>query len=100
MFKACKDRGVKFIRAGYDGTHITVTSVVSGWIKVASEQEDYTVRPSWVIPAVTVAAIAVAKMMKLPEQETSLDIGEIGIPAIQKPVHRLTPQCKPANRYR
>lgn len=94
IFNACNkaDSSVKFIRAGYDGTHITVTGVVSGWIKTDSVQENYTVAPSWVVPAATVAAMAVAKMMKYPDQETSLDISEIGIP-ILKHQKRLTDRC-------
>jgi hypothetical protein len=92
LYNECKKAGIPFIRAGYDGTHITVTSVVNGWIKNNSENEEYTVRPSWVVPAVTVAALAVGKMMKYPNQETSLDIAEIGIPVLQR-MKKLTPSC-------
>ena len=93
IYTACKKAGKNFIRAGYDGTHITVTSNVSGWIKTDVENEDYTVRPSWVVPATIVASLAVGKMMKYPNQETSLDISEIGIPAILNRPKRLTPSC-------
>lgn len=93
LYNICKEARVPFIRAGYDGTHITVTSTVSGWIKTNIENEDYTIRPSWVVPAVTVAALAVAKLMKYPNQETCLDISEIGNPALQR-TKRLVPGCK------
>ncbi len=98
IYNACKQFGRHFIRAGYDGTHITVTSNVSGWI-ANTEEENYTVRPSWVVPASIVAAVAVAKMMKYPNQETSLDISEIGIPVLQKR-KRLTDRCNQAGRRR
>jgi molybdopterin/thiamine biosynthesis adenylyltransferase len=109
IYNACKKMGVKYIRAGYDGTHITVAGVVSGWIKTGVEEEAYTVNPSWVVPAVTVAALAVGKMMKYPNQEVSLDISEIGIPVLQRN-KKLTARCveevggrpvttRPASRY-
>jgi len=95
IYNACKQHGVNFIRAGYDGTHITVTSNVNGWIKTDVEEEDYTVRPSWVVPAVTVAALAVGKMMKYFNQEVSLDIADIGIPVLMRK-RRLTTSCVPS----
>ena len=94
VYNACKKSGIRFIRAGYDGTHITVTSNVSGWINVDSAEENYTVRPSWVVPSVTVAAMAVAKMMKWENQEVSLDLSEIGIPVLHKRKPRLTDRCR------
>lgn len=92
IYNACKRAGVNFIRAGYDGTHITVTSVVSGWVRGDEEDNDYTIRPSWVVTAQVVAALTVAKMMKYPNQEVSLDISEIGIPVLQRK-SRLTARC-------
>jgi len=94
IYNECKKYGVRYIRAGYDGTHITVTSAVSGWIKTDVVEETYQTRPSWVVPAVTVAAIAVGKMEKYQTQETSLDISEIGIPVLQRN-KGLTSRCAP-----
>jgi len=92
IYNACKEHGVRFIRAGYDGTRITVTSVVTGWMRTDVEEENYTVNPSWVVPAVTVAALAVGKLEKFFDQEVSLDISEIGIPVLQRN-RRLTARC-------
>jgi tRNA A37 threonylcarbamoyladenosine dehydratase len=92
IYNACKKAGITFIRVGYDGTRIMVTSNVSGWIKTDVEEEAYTTNPSWVVPAVTAAALGVGKLMKYFNQEVSLDISEIGIPALQKQ-KRLTPRC-------
>lgn len=91
LYNACKDSFTKFIRAGYDGTRMTVTSTVSGWIR-QDEEVDYTIQPSWVVPAVTVAAIAVGKMMKWFEQETSVNMSDIGVDVLQKR-SRLTQRC-------
>lgn len=95
IYNECKKRGTNYIRAGYDGTRITVTSSVSGWIKTDVEEENYTVNPSWVVPAVTVAALAVGKMEKFFDQEVSLDISEIGIPVLQRN-RRITARCRQA----
>ncbi len=94
IYNACKKTITKFIRAGYDGTHITITSNVSGWIK-ATEEETYTINPSWVVPTVIVAALAVGKMEKFTSQETSLDISEIGIPVLTRRRKSLTTSCLP-----
>lgn len=91
--EAKKWNNYRYIRAGYDGTHITVTSHVSGWIKKDVEQEQYQVNPSWVVPAATVAALAVAKLMKFDNQEVGLDLSEIGIPVLDKQ-RRVTARCK------
>lgn len=93
IYNACKKHGRNFIRAGYDGTSIMVTSNVSGWIRTDVEEENYTVNPSWVVPAVTVAALAVGKMEKFFNQEVGLDIEEIGIPRVTRQ-RRLTPRCR------
>jgi len=83
LYKVCGQYGGLYIRAGYDGTHITVSSSVPGWIKNA-ERETYEINPSWVVPSVVVAALAVGKLMKYPDQEVSLEIGEIGIPMLNR----------------
>jgi molybdopterin/thiamine biosynthesis adenylyltransferase len=93
LYKRCKTSGVRYIRAGYDGTRIMVTGVVSGWIK-ASEEEHYQVNPSWVVPAQIVAALAVGRLMKYENQEVSLDISEIGIPILQRQARRTTARCR------
>ena len=93
IYNRCKESSLRYIRAGYDGTNITVTSNVSGWIKTDVEEENYEVAPSWVVPAVTVAALAVGKLMKYPEQEVGLDLQEIGIPVREK-TRRITARCK------
>lgn len=99
IYNACKARDVPYIRAGYDGTNITVTSAVSGWIKTDVEEAAYTVNPSWVVPASIVAALAVGKMEKYYNQEVGLDISEIGIPVLQRQ-KRITDRCKQPTRAR
>tara|TARA_R100001530_G_C4318013_1_gene154904 strand:+ start:1410 stop:2147 length:738 start_codon:yes stop_codon:yes gene_type:complete len=87
----------KYVRAGYDGTGMTVTGHVSGWIKPQAERENYTIAPSWVVPAQIVAALAVAKIMKWPDQEVACDVSEIGIAVLQK-TEKLTARCNQSGR--
>ncbi len=99
LYNICKGQGYRYIRAGYDGTRIMVTSNVSGWIKGESEGEQYQVHPSWVVPAATVAALAVGKLMKYPNHEVGLDLEEIGVPVAQKQ-RRITDRCRQQGRGR
>jgi len=92
IYNACKEHLVRFIRAGYDGTHGTVSGVVSGWIKTDEEEAHYQVNPSWVVPSQVFAALAVGKALKYFDQEASLDLSEIGIPVLQRQ-KRLTARC-------
>lgn len=93
IYKACKEHTIRFIRAGYDGTRITVTSNVTGWMRTDVEEETYTINPSWVVPAVVVAALAVGKMLKFFNQEVALDISDIGNPVLQRN-RRITARCR------
>ena len=93
IYRACKAAGKTYVRAGYDGTRVMVTSNVSGWIRADVEEENYTVNPSWVVPAQVVAALAVGKLLKYHTQEVGLDISEIGVPVAQRRGGRLTGRC-------
>lgn len=92
IYNACKNKAKRYIRAGYDGTRIMVAGGVSGWIRTDVEEENYTVNPSWVVPAATVAALAIGKLMKYPDQEVGLDLSEIGVTVAQRQ-RRLTSRC-------
>jgi molybdopterin/thiamine biosynthesis adenylyltransferase len=95
LYKECVARGIPFIRAGYDGTHITVTSNVSGWVQADDEERaTYTFNPSWVVPASIVAALAVAKLCKFTNQEVCTDLSEIGIPQLKKSQPRVSNRCR------
>ncbi len=48
-----------YIRAGYDGTQIAVCDAPPAWAADETEPDGYQITPSWVVPAVIVAALAV-----------------------------------------
>lgn len=68
--------GCKYVKAGYDGTRISVSDCVGEWGESAG---GYTVIPSWVVPASIVAAMTVAKVMKFKDKELSADISRMFI---------------------
>ncbi len=56
----------KYFKAGYDGEGFGIHNTIAEWGK---STDGYTIVPSWVVPAVVVASLAVAKIMKYPEKE-------------------------------
>jgi molybdopterin/thiamine biosynthesis adenylyltransferase len=58
--------GAKYFKAGYDGEGFGIHNTVAEW---GESTDGYTIVPSWVVPAVVVASLAVAKVMKYPEKE-------------------------------
>lgn len=56
----------KYFKAGYDGEGFGIHNTVAEW---GESTDGYTIVPSWVVPAVVVASLAVAKIMKYPEKE-------------------------------
>ena len=61
-----KKRGMRYLKAGYDGEDFSIHNSVAEW----GESEDgYTKVPSWVVPATIIAAMTVAKIMKYKDAE-------------------------------
>ncbi len=48
-----------YTRAGYDGTQIAVCGAPPAWATDDAEPDGYQITPSWVVPAVLVASLAV-----------------------------------------
>lgn len=61
-----KKKGIRYFKAGYDGENFGIHNTVAEW---GESTDGYTVVPSWSVPAVIVAALAVAKIMKYPAKE-------------------------------
>jgi tRNA A37 threonylcarbamoyladenosine dehydratase len=74
--KIADSKGMKYIKAGYNGMSVSINNRVAEW----GEAEDgYTIIPSWVVPASMVAAMTVAKIMKFNNKELSCNIGRMFI---------------------
>ena len=76
MFAWATANKKKYIRAGYDGTHMTVTDRVAAWHQ-GPERTGYEITPSWVCPAAHAAVMAVEKAMYHPSLDFSGDIKDI-----------------------
>lgn len=74
IYRFCQREKIRYIRAGYDGgEHLTVASTLP-W-QAGTPTGRYETTPSWVVPAVLVAALAVHQVMRLADDGTiSLDI--------------------------
>lgn len=66
--------GAKYFKAGYDGEGFGIHNTVAEW---GESTDGYTIVPSWVVPAVVVAALAVAKVMKYPDKEVISSISHL-----------------------
>ncbi len=69
--RIAKKFGSKYVKAGYNGESITIANSVAEW---GEADDGYTIIPSWVVPATTVAAMTVAKIMKYEIKEISKTI--------------------------
>lgn len=58
--------GARYFKAGYDGENFGIHNTIAEW---GESTDGYTVVPSWVCPAVMVAALAVAKVLKYHDAE-------------------------------
>lgn len=69
--RIAKKFGSKYVKAGYNGESITIANSVAEW---GEADDGYTIIPSWVVPATTVAAMTIAKIMKYEKKEISRTI--------------------------
>jgi hypothetical protein len=65
---------MKYIKSGYDGTHISINDKIAEW---GESQDGYRIVPSWAVPAIIVASLTVAKIMKYNTFELGTDISNI-----------------------
>ena len=78
LWKACAKLNIGYVRAGYDGTHITITKEVKAWDITENENEDYLVVPSWVVPAAVAGALGVFTALRESKFDFSGDLAEMG----------------------
>lgn len=69
--KIANAMGARYFKAGYDGEGFGIHNTIAEW---GEGTDGYTIVPSWVCPAVTVASLAVAKVMKYHDAECISDI--------------------------
>ena len=73
-YKIAMAQGIKYTKAGYNGTNISINDKVAEW---GDAPDGYTIIPSWVVPASIVAALTVAKIMKYNTKEMGCDLEKL-----------------------
>lgn len=74
----CRKNSIPYQRIGYDGTILNVSKAFPLTFEESSNQDGYTITPSWVIPAVLAASIGVSSRL-YKELCIMDDIGKIHI---------------------
>jgi len=69
-----KLKGSQYVKAGYDGEHISLNNRVAEW---GDAVDGYTIVASWIVPATIIASLTVAKIMKYHTKEISTDINSL-----------------------
>jgi molybdopterin/thiamine biosynthesis adenylyltransferase len=69
-----KKIGARYFKAGYDGENFGIHNAVAEW---GEDGEGYTIVPSWAVPAMIVAALAVAKVMKYDDKEVISSVDKL-----------------------
>jgi tRNA A37 threonylcarbamoyladenosine dehydratase len=70
-YKIAKDQGMKYVKLGYNGTHISINDKLASW---GEAPDGYTIIPSWIVPSSIIAAMGIAKVLKYWGKELSCDI--------------------------
>lgn len=69
-----RSMGAKYFKAGYDGENFGIHNSVA---EFGESTEGYTIVPSWAVPAMIVAALAVAKVMKYEKKEVISNVEKL-----------------------
>jgi len=64
----------KYIKAGYNGENLSIHNEIAEW---GEADDGYTIVPSWAVPAMIVASLTVAKIMKYNNAEIATNIKRI-----------------------
>jgi molybdopterin/thiamine biosynthesis adenylyltransferase len=72
-----KEKGWKYCKPGYNGESITLSNTIPTWF--TTERSGYTITPSFVVPAVIVAGLTVAKVLKYYNNEFSTNLSNLYI---------------------
>ncbi|KFZ26294.1 MAG: Sulfur carrier protein ThiS adenylyltransferase [Candidatus Izimaplasma bacterium HR2] len=70
------ENGAKYCKIGYDSERISISDRVAQW-DTGDTQDGYSVTPSWVVPAIVVAALGVGKILKYNKKEIGCQIQDL-----------------------
>lgn len=61
--RMAKENGARYLKAGYDGERMSLNDRVATWDS-GDTQDGYRITPSWAVPAIIIAYLAVGKVLK------------------------------------
>ena len=74
------DNDITYIKAGYDGMHITISNTIPLWDATPERTEGgYTIIPSFICPAAIVASLTVNKVLTNSDKEISCNLTDLYI---------------------
>ncbi len=71
-----KENGLKYMKVGYNGNHITISNSVAEW-DTGDTPDGYTITPSFISPAIIVAGLAINIILTEQDKEISVDINNL-----------------------
>ena len=71
-----RENGLKYLKIGYNGSHITIANSVAEW-DTSDTPDGYTIIPSFISPAIIVAGLAINIILTKSDKEISIDINEM-----------------------
>lgn len=71
-----KNINARYVKAGYNGFSMSISNTIGSW-DTGNTPDGYTIVPSFVVPAVTVAALVVGKVLKYQDRELSANLREL-----------------------
>ena len=75
--KMAHKNGAKFMKAGYDGERMALNNKVAQWDTNDDDVVGYRTTPSWAVPAIIIAALAVGKVLKYHDREMGCHLKEL-----------------------
>lgn len=66
--KIADELNIKYMKVGYDGESMSINDNIGMW-DTGDTPDGYTVTPSWCVPAIVIASLAVAKVLKYTDKE-------------------------------
>jgi hypothetical protein len=72
------NKGYKYMKIGYDFTHITIGNSIAEWDS-GDSQDGYTIIPSYCVTAMVVAGLAVNKILTNSDEELSANLEDLYI---------------------
>lgn len=75
-----RENGFKYMKIGYDFKHVTIANSIGEWdANPEGTQDGYTIVPSYCVPAMVVAGLAVNKILTDSESELSAELDNMYI---------------------